>query len=180
MDLGDDHLSNRCPKAACTQFNWGHRVSNKVASRTATITLCRRLASALALEGGLLPALDSSGAVAVRIPRGPVYQAAHWGVRSLCASRTSTASPSPASRSALPARPAATRALVEAAKVGARDGNMTEIRNLRLRCTECDGTAFANLQRAGPGRRFPCRAFEGRRPAGLLSSWRPASVSQTL
>jgi DNA-directed RNA polymerase subunit RPC12/RpoP len=34
------------------------------------------------------------------------------------------------------------RALVEAAKVGARDGNMTEIRHLKLRCTECDGTAF--------------------------------------
>jgi hypothetical protein len=27
-------------------------------------------------------------------------------------------------------------------KVGARDGNMTEIRHLKLRCTECDGTAF--------------------------------------
>ena len=34
------------------------------------------------------------------------------------------------------------RALIEAAKVGARDGNMTEIRQLKLRCTECDGTAF--------------------------------------
>jgi hypothetical protein len=34
------------------------------------------------------------------------------------------------------------RALVEAAKVGARDGNMIEIRQLRFRCTECDGAAF--------------------------------------
>ena len=34
------------------------------------------------------------------------------------------------------------RALINAAKVGARDGNMTEIRELRLRCTECDGTPF--------------------------------------
>jgi len=34
------------------------------------------------------------------------------------------------------------RALVETAKVGARDGNVTEIRELRLRCTECDGTVF--------------------------------------
>jgi hypothetical protein len=31
---------------------------------------------------------------------------------------------------------------LNAQKVGARDGNMTEIRELRLRCTECDGTAF--------------------------------------
>jgi hypothetical protein len=32
--------------------------------------------------------------------------------------------------------------LLDAAKVGARDGDMSEIRQLRLRCTECDGTAF--------------------------------------
>jgi hypothetical protein len=30
--------------------------------------------------------------------------------------------------------------LVESANVGARDSNMTEIRQLRLRWTECDGT----------------------------------------
>ena len=34
------------------------------------------------------------------------------------------------------------RALVEAAKVGARDGNMTEIHQLKLRRSECDGRAF--------------------------------------
>ena len=34
------------------------------------------------------------------------------------------------------------RALLEPAKVGARDGNMTEIRLLKLRCTECDSTDF--------------------------------------
>lgn len=34
------------------------------------------------------------------------------------------------------------RALLDAAKVGARDGNMTEIRELKLRCTECDDTKF--------------------------------------
>ena len=30
------------------------------------------------------------------------------------------------------------RSLLSAAQVGARDGNMTEIRNLRLKCTGCD------------------------------------------
>jgi hypothetical protein len=73
------------------------------------------------------------------------------------------------------------RALLDGAKVGARDGNMTEIHQLKLRCTECDGRLQGHdFQRAEPGRRFPGRGFEGRWPAGVLSSCRPASVSHTL
>jgi hypothetical protein len=34
------------------------------------------------------------------------------------------------------------RTLLDSAKVGAREGNMTEIRKLKLRCTECDGPKF--------------------------------------
>ena len=34
------------------------------------------------------------------------------------------------------------RMLLSHAQIGARDGNMTETRQLKLRCAECDGTAF--------------------------------------
>jgi hypothetical protein len=70
------------------------------------------------------------------------------------------------------------RALVAAAKVGARDGNMTEIRELRLRCTEAMAPR-SRAQSSAPRTRsmisLPCcrRAVPGRGfeqlPPGFLS-----------